>query len=78
MRRNPLLYTFFIFLLGITIIDICKEDKRFSELENRNLRGKVEFSLEKYFDGGYPKKYEEYMSDQFILRDNWIDLKSRS
>ena len=78
MRRNPLLYTFFIFLLGITIIDICKEDKRFSELENRNLRGQVEFSLEKYFDGSYPKKYEEYMSDQFILRDNWIDLKSRS
>lgn len=78
MKKNPLLYTFFIFLLVVTAIDIFKGDRKFSELENRNLRGKVEFSLEKYFDGSYPKKYEKYMSDQFILRDGWIDLKSRS
>ena len=67
MRRNPLLYTFFIFLLGIIIIDICKEDKRFSELENRNLRGKVEFSLENYFDGTYPKKYEVILNQHNFL-----------
>ena len=78
MKKNPLLYIFVTFLLVVTAIDIFNSDKKFSELENRKLRGKVEFSLEKYFDGSYSKKYEEYMSDQFLLRDTWIDLKSRS
>lgn len=78
MKKNPLLYCFFIVLLGLTIFDIFKEDKKFSELENRVLKTKVKFSFEKYFDGSFPKRYEEYMNDQFVFRDNWIDLKSRS
>ena len=78
MKKNPLLYCFFIFIFGISIIDLIKDDKSFSELENRNLKRNVEFTVERYFKGSFQEEYEQYMSDQFILRDNWIDLKSIS
>lgn len=78
MKKNLLLYCFFIVLLGLTALDIFKGDKRFSEIENRYLKTKPEFSIKRYFEGSFPKKYEDYISDQFIGRDTWINLKSRS
>lgn len=78
MKKNLLLYCFFIVLLGFTVLDIFNPHKNFSELENRSLKSKPEFSLKRYFDGSFSKKYENYISDQFIGRDIWIDLKSRS
>lgn len=78
MKKNLLLYSFFTLLISITVIDLINSDKSFSELENRGLASQVEFSFKNYFDGSYPKKYETYMSDQFIMRDTWIDLKSRT
>lgn len=78
MKKNPLLYCFLITLFLFTSIDILKDDKKFSDLENRNLKSRPKFSLGKYFDGTYPKNYEGYMSDQFLMRNIWIDLKSRS
>lgn len=78
MKKNPLLYSFIIILICLTLADIVKGDIKFSELENRNLRQKVEFSIESFFKGSFSKDYEEYINDQFIGRDQWINLKSRS
>lgn len=78
MKKNPLLYGFMIILFCLTIADIVKGDKKFSDLENRNLRQKVEFTVSSFFNGDFSKEYEEYINDQFIGRDIWINIKSRS
>jgi len=52
--------------------------RKFSDLENRKLKTKVEFNLKGFFNGSFSKNYEEYVNDQFVMRDQWINLKSRS
>ena len=76
MKKNPLLYCFFIFLLGVTLVDVVEGDKSFSDLENRKLSSSVNFTFKGYFNGSYPEKHEKYICDQFLLRDKWISLKS--
>lgn len=78
MKKYPLLYVFIILLFLITIFDLLSPEKIFSELENRKLASKVKFTVEGAINGSFSKKYEEYTNDQFIGRDLWIDLKSRS
>ncbi|MEG2290961.1 MAG: hypothetical protein RSC24_13385, partial [Clostridium sp.] len=78
MKKNPLIYIFLIIIFSLSILDIIIPDKKFSELENRNLRGKVSLTIKSFLDGSFSKKYEEYVNDQFIGRDYWINLKSRS
>ena len=77
MRKNYLLMTFVAVVLGVTILDVVTADKSFSEVENRKLSEKVEFSVEGFLDGSFQKDYETYVNDQFIQRDLWIDIKSR-
>ncbi|MEG0306684.1 MAG: DHHW family protein [Clostridium sp.] len=77
MKKNPLLYSFIIIMIMLTITDMIISNRKFSELENRNLKGKVKFTLEGFFDGTFSKSYEEYINDQFVFRDQWINLKSR-
>lgn len=51
-------------------------DKEFSEIENRTLAQKPAFTLENFFSGNLDDETEEYLSDQFILRDSCVTLKS--
>ena len=76
MKKNYLLYSFFIVITLFTIVSLIKNDKEFSELENRNLKTNVEFKIKDFFDGSFQEDYEEYINDQFPLRDKWISLKS--
>lgn len=78
MKKNPLLYSFLSLLFALTILDFVIPDKNFSELENRRLTSKVKFTVEGLIKGSFTKKYEEYINDQFVGRDVWIDIKSRS
>ena len=76
MKKNYLLYSFIILVIVLTIVSLIKNDKKFSELENRNLKTNVTFSIKKFLDGSFQEDYEEYINDQFPLRDKWISLKS--
>ncbi|MGL5379253.1 DHHW family protein [Clostridium sp.] len=38
----------------------------------------MKFTVDGYFKGAFSKDYEKYINDQFIFRDDWINLKSRS
>ena len=76
MKKNYLLYSFIIVVIVLTIVSLIKNDKKFSELENRNLKTNVTFSIKKFLDGSFQEDYEEYINDQFPLRDKWISLKS--
>lgn len=76
MKKYPLIYVFAGFILVFTALDIAKPDKAFSELENRMLASKPKFTAKGYFESTFGPKYETYINDQFIFRDQWIDLKS--
>ena len=78
MKKNYLLYSFFIVLVLLSILDILKSDNAFSDLENRNLKQRVKFTVSGFFDNSFQQDYESYINDQFIFRNRWIDIKSRS
>ena len=69
---------FMILIFGITIWTFVKEDSEKSQLENRYLASMPKLSGDSLFDGSFGRDYENYLSDQFILRSKWISLKSRS
>lgn len=77
MKKNYLLYSFFIVLVSLTVLDVVIPDKEFSDLENRNLKQKINFTFKGFWDNSFQQNYESYVNDQFVFRDSWIDIKSR-
>lgn len=65
-----------VLVFGFTAITFVTPEKTFSDNENRVLATKPEFSVEKLFSGEFMKDYETYITDQFFLRDSWIQLKT--
>lgn len=76
LRELSTIVVFLLFIFGITTISLLKEDIAFSENENRYLAGKPELSVNDLLNGSFETNYEEYIEDQFILRDTWISLKT--
>lgn len=64
-------------ILLLSAADVLKEDRLYSETENRVLAARPEFSLESLFSGSFTEDYETYVTDQFAARDKWIALKTR-
>ncbi|OKZ86317.1 MAG: hypothetical protein BHW04_07330 [Clostridium sp. 29_15] len=77
MKKYPTFFVFSILVILFTVIDIINSPNEFSELENRKLSQMPILSLKSYIDTSFSSDYEKYINDQFFLRDNWIDLKSR-
>lgn len=67
---------FGLILFGVTTATLIKSSEPFSETENRVLAQRPEFKAETVMNGEFESEYEEYLSDQFILRDEWIGLKT--
>ncbi len=63
-------------LLTFTIADFIKEDRLYSERERRVLASRPELTREGIMDGSFMEDYEAYVTDQFVARDKWIDLKT--
>ncbi len=67
-----------IFATVIIFADAClimMHDKSFSENENRTLAGFPEFTLNTLTSGKFMSDSENFVADQFFLRDQWISLK---
>lgn len=64
-------------VLAFSIGDIVMPDKSYSQLENRPLTQAPVFSFKSLFSNEFTGKYEDYIDDQFMGRDQWIDIKSR-
>ncbi len=64
-------------LLIFTIGDLVTADRTFSENENRMLATKPKLSIESLLDGTFMEDYETYVTDQFVGRDTWVELKTR-
>lgn len=69
---------FLVLIYGFTIASFLTPVKGFSESENRVLEGRPKFSWESLFNGTFISKYETYITDQFVFRDTWIGIKSRT
>ena len=48
MKKNYLLYSFVIVIILFTIVSLINNNKEFSELENRNLKTSVVFSIKNF------------------------------
>lgn len=67
----------FLLMIGIgTVVSIVAPKRTFSENENRFLQQFPEINKDAIFDGTFEEEYEAFVTDQFILRDQWIALKT--
>ncbi len=79
MKNNLItVVTFCALIGGLTVASIVNPTRAYSETENRNLQQMPEFSLESLFDGEFTADYETFITDQFVLRDKWIALKTQA
>ena len=79
MNKHQSVYVNTIFLLlifGFTVATLIRPQKERSETENRVLQQRPELTWDSLLAGEFADDYEEYLSDQFILRDSWITLKT--
>ena len=69
---------FCLFLGGLMVWQFLLPDRELSDVENRTLQQVPAFSWEALKDGTYTAEVEEYVADQFPLRDEWTGLKART
>lgn len=67
---------FLLFIFIIPLLNLLSPTKQFSISENRTLQQLPKFSLKHLLDGSFTKDFENYISDQFFMRDNWVHAKS--
>ena len=67
---------FLLLVFGFTAVTFVWPERTFSENENRVLTSAPEFSWDSLFEGKFMSEYETYITDQFFLRDEWIQLKT--
>src|SRR5699024_10811132 len=66
----------FLLLMVVAVgFNIFLPNKEYSESENRMLAQAPEFSLANLASGQYMTDMEDYVTDQFFFRDQWINLK---
>ncbi|SFP56494.1 DHHW protein [Oscillibacter sp. PC13] len=68
---------FCLFLGGLLAWHVLLPDREKSDVENRSLQQRPEFSWAALTDGSYTADVEAYFADQFPLRDGWTGLKAR-
>lgn len=67
---------FCVFIFGFGIALFVLPDKTFSEQENRYLAQWKAPTLSTLQSGRFMEDFEDYVVDQFPLRDSWISLKA--
>ena len=67
---------FLAFICSMLCIFVLKKDASSSEVENRELAQKPEFSLKNIENRNFADGYNSYISDQFPLRNFFVSAKS--
>ena len=78
LLRYPVLLLFFVILAVFTVTDLLYPDREYSELENTTLQQRPAFNLSRLVNNQWTADYGDYVKEQFMFRDAWIDLQSRS
>ena len=76
LKKYPIIIFFLCFLVIYTIGDCFARAKKFDEYENRTLAQFPPLSWEDLVSNKWTQDYETYVQDQFLLRHEWITLKS--
>ncbi|MDD3692794.1 MAG: DHHW family protein [Oscillospiraceae bacterium] len=76
MNKKLISIGFVTLLFSVSLINIIKPQREFSENENRYLQKLPKSGISKIFSGKFSMDFEEYAADQFIGRDGWITLKT--
>jgi hypothetical protein len=70
-----------VVLIGVlavfTVVSLVKPQSDFSEAENRALQERPDLDVTDLLDGDYQEAYEEYLSDQMLGREFFVNLKTR-
>ena len=77
-KEKWIISIFLIFIFGIAVINITTKDRIFSEQENRYLAQMPIFSIKSFFSGTFTKQFEEYMTDQFVWKSTWLNIKAKA
>ena len=67
---------FLLLIFGFAIATVLKPSNERSETENRLLEQKPDLTWSALISGKFSEDYEAYLSDQFVVRDGWISLKT--
>ncbi|MFR7476208.1 DHHW family protein [Frisingicoccus sp.] len=67
---------FCLLIFGFTAATIATPSLEFSETENRVLAGMPDVKIKTILSGDFEAAYEEYLTDQFVLRNQWISFKT--
>lgn len=70
--KYPLIILFLGIIFLVPILSLTSEGKTMSEIENRSLAIRPEYSKENLLSGEYFSQWEEYTSDHIYGRDQWI------
>lgn len=73
-KKAAILFSAFIFFFGIG--NLLTPDSHFSAEENRILETMPSLSPITYIEGRFEQKAEKYVSDQFILRNFFVKVKT--
>lgn len=65
---------FCLMLGGCAVLSFVLPKKQYSDMENRSLETKPEWSVSDLLSGEYQEHYEAYLNDQMFLRDRWVEL----
>lgn len=79
MKRRGIFAGILLFLVAISLVPLSlfvREDREFSENENRYLAQRPQCSPEEILSGEFMQGMERYVNDQFPGRDHWITLKT--
>ena len=66
---------FLITIISLFLINIIKKDTDISIAERRKLATMPELTTKSLLDGTYFKKFDSYVTDQFIERDTFRKIK---
>ena len=78
MKKKITAFLFLLFLAGMAVAGLVKPDRSFSEQENRYLAQLKAPTLRTLKSGQFMEVFEDYVIDQFPLRDRWIGAKAWS
>ena len=70
------IWLFCLIIFGVSGLHLLTEDSEFSESENRVLSQFPKLSISTLVDGSFMKGFENYLTDQFPLRDGMIAFKT--
>lgn len=67
---------FLCLLLGLAIWNLLAPSRDFSDVENRKLATYPEATVETVRSGRWMSQFETYAADQFIFRDQWMQMNT--